>query len=288
MDKSIDSLVSDIHGLFVKTEGHDINEQNLDAFANNVKEHLKRALKEAGPRQNEVPTELRMSKLGTPNRKLWFEFNNTDGKVDRTLSPSTLIKFIYGHFLEELTILLAKEAGHLVEGEQGEVEIDGVVGHRDCRIDGITTDIKSASKFSFQKFADGSLLKNDPFGYVAQLSSYVKADGGDTGAFLAINKETGDLTLLKLHSIDMINPHYRIKEIREVLSEPAPPVAKCYEPEPEGKSGNMVLNRNCTFCDFKDKCWKDANDGKGLRKFKYSTGTKHFVKVANPPRVEEV
>ena len=99
-----------------------------------------------------------------------------------------------------------------------------------------------------------------------------------------INKETGELTLLKLHSIDMINPEYRINEIKDVLSKPAPPETKCYEPEPDGKSGNMALNRNCTFCEFKELCWKDD----GLRKFKYSTGTKYLTKVVSVPRVEEL
>jgi hypothetical protein len=288
LSKSIDTLVDDIHNIFLKKDGHTINEENLESFAGNVKNHLRRALKEAGPRQGEVSKELRMSKLGTPNRKLWFEHNIENTEVDRSLSPATLIKFIYGNFLEELIILLAKEAGHLVEGEQGEVFIDDVKGHRDCIVDGITIDIKSASKFSYQKFADGSLSKNDPFGYIAQLSSYVKADGGDQGAFLVINKETGELTLLKVGEIDMIDPVKRIKEVKNVLSKPAPPVEKCYEPEPDGKSGNKTLHKNCTFCDFKELCWKDANGGKGLRKFKYATGKKYFVEVTNLPRVEEV
>lgn len=284
MTKTIDTLVNDIHDLFKKNEGHEVDEDNLERFANNVKEHLRRALKEAGPRRNEVPKDLRMSKLGIPNRKLWYEYNIAQGEVDRTLQPSTLIKFIYGNFLEELAILLAKEAGHLVEGEQGEVEIDGIKGHRDCKIDGITTDIKSASKFAFQKFFDGSLHKNDPFGYIAQLSSYVKADGGDTGAFLAINKETGDLTLLKINAIDMIDPVKRVAEVKDLLSRPAPPETKCYEPEPDGKSGNMTLAKGCTFCEFKELCWKDA----GLRKFRYASGIKYLTKVVNLPKVEEV
>jgi CRISPR/Cas system-associated exonuclease Cas4 (RecB family) len=284
MIKSVDTLLTDINSLFLKKEGHDVNEENLELFAKNVKEHLRRALKEAGKRQGEVRKEIRMSKLGTPNRKLWFEHNIPNEEVNRSLDPSTLIKFIYGNFLEELALFLAKEAGHLVEGEQGEVEIEGVKGHRDCLIDGINVDIKSASKFSFQKFVTNSIHKNDPFGYIAQLSAYVHADGGDTGAFFVINKETGEMTLLKVHQIDMIDPKERIKEVKKVLSQSEPPVQKCYEPEPEGKSGNMALNKNCGFCEFKEICWKDA----GLRKFKYSDGIKYLTKVVSVPKVEEL
>ena len=35
---------------------------------------------------------------------------------------------------------------------------------------------------------------------------------------------------------------------------------RCFEPEEEtfrGKAtGNLVLNKNCTFCDFKKACWE--------------------------------
>jgi hypothetical protein len=42
-------------------------------------------------------------------------------------------------------------------------------------IDGVTVDVKSASKYGFEKFLKHNLREDDPFGYISQLSSYVYA-----------------------------------------------------------------------------------------------------------------
>jgi len=50
----------------------------------------------------------------------------------------------------------------------------------------------------------------------------------------------------------------------------------------------MRLPTGCTYCPYKHDCWTDANEGKGLRAFRYSNGLKYFTKVVSEPRVEEV
>ena len=204
MTKELDNLIPDIHALFDKE--HEVCEKNLETFATNCANIVKERLETV--QSWDKPT-LRVSKLGTPDRKLWYELNHPqdDDNPDlRRIDPDTTIKFMYGDLIEELVLFLARESGHTVEGEQGEVEIEGVVGHRDCKIDGITVDVKSTSKFAFQKFEKGTLHSDDPFGYIAQISSYVYADESPYGAFLALNKETGQLALLKVDQIDMIHP----------------------------------------------------------------------------------
>jgi len=57
---------------------------------------------------------------------------------------------------------------------------------------------------------------------------------------------------------------------------------------PEGKAGNMKLPRGCTYCRHKNECHKDANDGKGLRVFKYSKGLMYLTKVEKEPNVLEI
>jgi hypothetical protein len=57
---------------------------------------------------------------------------------------------------------------------------------------------------------------------------------------------------------------------------------------PDGKSGNMKLARGCVYCRHKFECHADANDGKGLRVFKYSTGYRYLTQVPKPPNVIEV
>lgn len=286
MTKSIDTLIDDIYSLFAKE--HTVDEENLKQFSDNIANVVKNRLELV--QKFDKPT-LRVSKIGTPDRKLWYELNMT-GDSDKEelfqIDPTTCIKFIYGDIIEELVLLLVKEAGHKVEGEQGEIEVEGVVGHRDCKIDGITTDVKSTSKFAFQKFQKGTLMQDDPFGYIAQISTYSFADESPYGAFLAMNKETGELALLKVNGVDMIHPPTRIKHVREMVERDTPPEEKCYQPVPMGTKGNMALHNNCTYCPFKDLCWKDANNGSGIRKFRYSNGTKYLVTVVDTPRVEEI
>lgn len=285
-EKILDTVVQDVYDLFNK--GHEVSQENLDSFAKNVTETIRNKLKTIQTFSN--PT-IRMSKIGTPDRKLWYEFNiqhDADKPDPNLVEPANCIKFLYGDIIEELLLLLIKESGHKVEGEQGEVEVEGVVGHRDCIIDGITVDIKSTSKYAFQKFEKGTLHQDDPFAYIAQISGYAHADDSPYGAFIAMNKETGELALLKIDKMDMIDPVQRVREVRDVIEREQPPEEKCYPEEPMGKTGNMTLAMGCSFCPFKELCWADANGGQGLRKFRYSNGDKYLTKVVNEPRVEEV
>ncbi len=284
--KELDKLIPDIHALFDKE--HIVSEENITAFKENIGKVVTDRL--ATIQSWDAPT-LRVSKLGTRDRKLYYELTAEPQEGDeeqRRIDPDTAIKFMYGDIIEELVLLFVKEAGYTVEGEQGEVEIDGVIGHRDCKINGITVDVKSTSKFAFQKFEKGTLHHDDPFGYIAQISSYCFADESPYGAFLAMNKETGQLALLKIDQIDMIHPPTRIAHIRTMLEKDTPPEEKCYPVAPMGKAGNMSLNTNCGYCRFKELCWADANNGAGLRKFKYSNGIKYLTTVLDTPRVEEI
>ena len=227
-----------------------------------------------------------MSKLGTPDRKLWYEHHST--QKENTQAKNAL-KFVYGDIIEQLIIFLAKECGHTVEDEQKEWDIDGIIGHQDAKIDGIVVDVKSASSYAFRKFSERSLFKDDPFGYIAQLSAYAHANGADTASFIGVNKETGELCLLPLSEVDTINPIKRIEQVKKLAAPDAPkPEKKCYEPIPHNKSGNMQLHKNCTYCPFAKDCWKDANNGKGIRYFNYSNGLVPLVKVLEEPKVEEV
>ena len=74
--------------------------------------------------------------------------------------------------------------------KQKEIDIEGIKGHMDCKIDDIVVDVKSASGFSFSKFRQGILREDDPFGYIAQLTAYEEAEGTTDSGFLVINKET--------------------------------------------------------------------------------------------------
>lgn len=287
MSKNINTLIDDIHNLFHNPE-HKVSSENLDLFGENCKKALQKSIEEA---TNSYHPSLRMSRIGVPDRKLWYEMHRQrDPNEPKEINPSQLIKFLYGHILEELVLFFVRESGHHIEGEQDQCDIEGVKGHRDCKIDNVVIDVKSASGNAFQKFKKGSLFKDDPFGYIAQLSGYVQADeeAEDYGGFLAINKENGELCLLKVDEIDMINAKERVKHLKEVVNYKEPPKEKCYEPVEMGKKGNKVIHRNCSYCPFARECWQDANNGKGLRSFKYSDKVVHFTEVKAKPKVPEI
>lgn len=299
-NKKIDTLVEDIYDVFLKS--HTINEENLKEFGENVKGVLRKNIKAASEKRNPY---LRLSIIGKPDRQLWYELKTQDiakvaeaGDVDVfEPNPEKYIKFLFGDIIEQLLIFLIKESGHTLSHVQEELKIDDVLGHCDVVIDGVPVDIKTASKYAFtQKFKFGGLLRgDDPFGYVGQLSAYrekltelyPEEIDSERVAWLAMNKETGELCLLLADSLDLINAEDRIKHIKKFLEKDTPPEEKCYQDEPEGENGNRILSKTCVYCPFKQECWKNSNDGRGLRTFKYSNGDKYFTHIVKIPRVEE-
>ena len=282
--RKLETVVEDIYevvGRLGQGETINVKEEHIDAYG----EFMKQALKDwLTPRANQQPM-LRMSNIGKPMRQLWYDMNS-ELKATGVTAP-TMIKFLYGHILERVVLFLTELAGHVVTDEQKEININGILGHMDCKIDGEVVDIKSASNFAFQKFKNGTLAENDIFGYMAQLSGYETAEGTDKGGFLAINKETGELALYCPEELDKINIDDRINKVRKSISSKTPPEL-CYRPIPEGSSGNFKLARECTYCPHKFECHKDTNDGKGLRVFQYAKGLMYLTRVAKEPKVEEI
>lgn len=226
-----------------------------------------------------------MSNIGKGARQLWYDKRYGS---EETLEPHTLLKFLFGDITEHLLLFLAKLSGHSVTALQDEVHLNGVTGHIDADIDGTTVDVKSASTHAFRKFADGSLVENDPFGYIEQIAGYAKARGTD-GAFLAMDKQNGHIAYLPLskEELEVFKVEDRIEYIKEVVESEVVP-ERCYEDEPEGASGNRSLGVNCSYCSHKERCWADANGGLGLRTFLYSSGPKFLTKVVREPNVKEV
>ena len=227
---------------------------------------------------------LRMSNLGKPLRQLWYELNGYQGEK---LTGQTLLKFSYGHLVESLCIILAEAAGHKVERLQEEIEVDGIKGHIDAVIDGVLVDVKSCSSYSFNKFKYGKVFDDDPFGYVAQLSGYAHALNLPA-AWIAIDKVSGEICVLELpqKTINDYDVVSRINTVRTAIENKSPP-ERCYQDEPDGKSGNRKLSIGCSYCPFKLHCWSDVNDGKGLQAYYYSTGPRYLTNVAKEPKVNK-
>lgn len=226
---------------------------------------------------------LRFSSLGRPDRQLWFMAHPEEGSQEK-VTAKTYFKFLYGDVIEALLLFLVKEAGHVVEREQEEIEVEGVKGHIDAIIDGTVVDVKSASPFGFKKFKEGRVLEEDPFGYVQQLAGYADVlTPGVGAAWLAMDKVSGDLCVSTLSSsvIDDNRPAPRIDHLREVIASDEVP-ALCHDPVPFGKSGNEKLPTPCSYCPFKFRCHPS------LRAFAYSSGPVFLTRVVEEPKVFEI
>jgi len=283
--KTLDTLVQDIYNkisVLGKGEHIDLDTDTIDQFGESMKEILYK-WSHPEPRGNE---KLRMSNIGRKSRQLWFDTRAEDTQSEN-IPAHVFIKFLYGHLLEEIVLFLIRLSGHTVTNEQKEVKVNGIKGHMDCVIDGEVVDIKTASSYAFKKFKDGTLAEQDTFGYLAQLAGYEAAEGTNNGGFLALNKESGELTLYRPDDFDKPNIKKRITDIKKLVKLETPPEL-CYNPIPEGKSGNMKLPRECTYCRHKFECHKDSNNGQGLRVFKYSDGLRYFTQVPSEPKVIEV
>ena len=147
-------------------------------------------------------------------------------------------------------------------------------------------DIKSASGNSFKKFASGRLSEDDPFGYIGQLSAYAEDKQDKEAAFFVIDKQSGQLTLLKIHEMEMINAEDRVNYLKKIIKKTTPP-SRCYSAIPHGTSGNYKLPIGCVYCSHKHSCWSDTNNGQGLRMFHYAKGIQYLTKVARVPDVLE-
>ena len=202
--KHVYNLVSDIYKLVESkevAEGVDID-ACIEKFGENVKDLMRKEFKEV---RNDS-RKLRMSNIGRKDKFLWNVYNDVDKGED--ITPPTYVKFLYGHLIEELLLFLTRAAGHTVTDEQKKCEVNGVKGSMDCKINGIVTDVKSASTFGFKKFKDGTLAYDDPFGYVAQIKGYAASEGATKFGWLAMDKQHGHLTYLLYDTEDTQAPVY--------------------------------------------------------------------------------
>ena len=285
INKTTNNVVQHIYALMDSKEADpsvDV-EAEIEKFGEGVKALMRT---EFGRKKREDNRRLRLSNIGRTDKYLWNHFNGTEGEK---IQPHTYVKFMYGHLIEEMLLFLTRMSGHSVTDEQKVCNVEGIVGHMDCKIDGVVTDVKSASSFGFKKFKDGSLAFDDPFGYIDQIKAYAYSEGETEFGWLAMDKANGHLTYLKYDLKDTQAPVYevlktpiteRVAHVKKLVEQPEP-AEWCYQPVPDGKSGNSKLSIGCSYCQFKDHCYPE------LRVFNYSYGPKFLVEVVNEPRVQE-
>ena len=229
---------------------------------------------------------LRLSRLGpTCPHAFWYSIHTPD--LAEPLPPHAHIKYTYGHIIEQLVLQLARKAGHRVEGEQDELVVDGVKGHRDCVIDGCLVDIKSMSTRGIEKLKNKTMAQDDPFGYLDQLDGYSLGSlldplvtVKDKAYLLGVDKTLGHMVLYE-HEVRHENIRRRIAELKRIAGLAVPP-ACCCGTRDEGSSGNIGLDVRASYSPYKHKCFPH------LRTFLYASGPVYLTKVVRLPNVPEI
>jgi hypothetical protein len=292
--KKLSTLVPDMYAVLENDTDHRLEVEALTRFANDVVQHYQNAV--AGGRRPRKDKVLYASEIGKACvRQLAYERDTTIEK--EPLKGDVLYKFLYGNIIEELTLQLARSAGHKVEGEQMEIntDIDGtdgwkVRGRADAVIDGQMVDVKSASGFAFNKYTkSGVTEQNDSFGYREQLT-YYNVNNPPTGhkkaAFLFVSKDMGKLAIVPIDDLSepvMVTARDKANALQEWTDTGELPERIAGAEVPEGASGNMKLCTNCSYCGFNKTCFPHG------RTFLYA-GNKPvtLTVVKRLPKVREV
>ena len=239
-----------------------MSDDTIQQVAQDVSDALKRQFGGGNKRDG---FGLRMSNIGRPSCQLWFEKNKPETALPR---PTTFVmNMMLGDIVEAVFKGLLKEAGVAYEDSKKvtlELPDHSISGTYDIVIRDAVDDIKSASDWSYRnKFESYETLANgDSFGYVGQLAGYAAAAGKKAGGWWVVNKANGEFKYVPAEGLDMDTELGKIEEnIDKALSDD---LERCFEPEKEtfnGKeTGNLVLNKGCTFCSYRHACWPNMKE----------------------------
>lgn len=278
---SIHTLVPDIERLVTRKDGW-FDDFLSAELATDISGRLKRRFNEPP----KTPT-LRLSGMGPRcPRALWYSIHHPE--LAQRMPPWAEVKFSFGDILESFGVALSKAAGHDVRGEQDELTLDGIKGHRDAVIDGCIVDFKSCSSRAFLKLKTKRLIQDDGFGYLDQLDGYVVASANDPlvtvkdkGYLFGIDKTLGHMILYE-HDVREQSIHDRISHSKAVVKLGAPPPCTC-KTGALGGSGNIgLVGAQSTYNAYKYCCFPS------VRCFLYANGPIYLTHVARKPDVPEI
>lgn len=247
-----------IHQYLSNIQSNDtvLSDEIIEQITNDVREALKKQFS-----KRDSTFRLRMSNIGRDYCKLWFDKNEPKAAIPR--STNFVINMMIGDIVEAVFKGLLVQSGvSFSNGEDVSMDLgEGVVinGTPDLILDGKVDDIKSASPWSYtNKFKDfATLAESDSFGYVAQLGGYAKAAGVKPGGWWVINKATGEFKYVSAGDIDSEEVAENTRALAARLAENK--FERCYEPIEETyrkkPTGNLILGKECGWCDYRYKCW---------------------------------
>ena len=245
--KTINTVVRDVYNLMLTQEVEGDLQKVADTIGKEVSEAVVTALT---PREKQ--THLRMSGIGRCERAQWYQCKGFDAEE---IEGRVYLTFLTGHVMEALLLGLVELSGHKVTGKQEKHTLEGINGSQDCHIDGELVDVKTASKWSYEKKFTEDGIKDDSFGYIKQLSAYGKTEDKEVGYFLALNKNNSELKLCKQELEKDIDTY--VIDLKKKMESDNPPMRIAGATKTNGK-GQVVLDMMCAFCGYKDICFDNA------------------------------
>jgi len=243
----------------------------LEEFASDCREALEKQF------NRDPEWRIRMSGLGRP---LCQQVHGRDGKEEE-MEYNAILRFLIGDLVECAVMAVLKGAGIKIVEAQSKCELEiaseNVKGTLDLvmedEVEGAKVwDVKSASPYSFkQKFGKGyaNIKEDDPFGYVMQGHLYAESKGLDFGGWIVVDKSSGEIEFVKApvdQAEDRVEcldkAHNTVEALMSNFTFKKPPM----EPEDEYTTvqgervytGNKLLNKQCTFCGYRQHCWPKA------------------------------
>ena len=251
------------------TEANKASVPISSTIINEFGEACKEAFRKQFVEERETEFRPRMSNIGKPLCQLQMEKKGV--KAD-TPPYNTKMRFIFGDLIEALAIAILKSSGIKIDNFQKKVKYvfgeDEINGTYDVEIMDRIWDIKSASPYSFQyKFGEkggfDAMLKDDPFGYVSQGYLYAGADDKEFGGWIAINKSTGEWSVVetpindsehKKKAIEQAKNNAHALNTNQPFKRQFEDVEEFFNRKP---TGNRILAKECTFCAYKKPCWEN-------------------------------
>ena len=251
------------------TEANKASVPVSSTIVNEFGEACKEAFKKQFVEERETKFRPRMSNVGKPLCQLQME--KKGAKAD-TPPYNAKMRFIFGDLIEALAVAILKSSGIKIDNYQKKVKHkfgkDEIKGTYDVEIMDRIWDIKSASPYSFQyKFGEAggfdAMLKDDPFGYVSQGYLYADADDKKFGGWIAINKSTGEWSVVETPINDSEHKKKALKQAKDNLHalNTNAPFKRQFDDVEESfnrkLTGNRILAKECTFCAYKKPCWEN-------------------------------
>jgi len=242
----------------------------IEEFGEDCKASLRKQLSPRGDYR------MRMSGLG---RHLCQQKMEKKGNKQE-VAYNDMMRFLMGDLVEAVAVFTMKAAGVKVVDTQTpcELELGGekIRGTLDIILDDgekKVWDIKSTSPWSFDNKFSGRggydvIKEDDPFGYAMQGFLYSESQDLPFGGWIAINKSSGEWDFVEAPADQeedrkryIADAHSRVESLLkdDKFKIPFDAIDEAYTVKGEKiYTGNKLMPKTCTFCSFKEKCWKNA------------------------------